>query len=454
LLGAARAAASTTITNVLTVNVTPSAFSVVWVDGPALTASLTPTISVYADPAGATNLAGQVGVQWYPLNSGAPSATNAYQRRLSQARLRQESQNLGFTEVRVSGCIPQTTYYYRLGVNGPNGPVAAWPASGPLPSVTTAQQNGFVADSLQLLLEVSPATPPGSIILLSTTNTPGVLAAVVGDGAASNQVFFSLSDLLAAAGTTNLAPLGVQEFTAMELGSGTGSVVPETYDLNFTSTFNVGVQSQLTLGAYVNLAVGLAAVQAGQSGSVPIQLLYGSGITNLTLALQLPTGDFSSLSVELVSSQLNSASLRVVNSGLVSINFGAGYGQNLQGAQELAQLNFTVVTNHASAFLPLKPLVQQAVNADGSLTTDFQPQAGQLVIIGRQPVLQALPATPEGARSLALYGNPGTNYQLQASTDLGNPEAWHNILSIPMTNLTQIISGLDTNPPAIFYRAY
>jgi len=113
-----------------------------------------------------------------------------------------------------------------------------------------------------------------------------------------------------------------------------------------------------------------------------------------------------------------------------------------------------VVTNHASAFLPLKPLVQQAVNADGSLTTDFQPQAGQLVIIGRQPVLQALPATPEGARSLALYGNPGTNYQLQASTDLGNPEAWHNILSIPMTNLTQIISGLDTNPPAIFYRAY
>lgn len=453
LLGAGRAAASTTITNVTTVNVTPNGFSVVWVDGPALTASLTPTISVYADPAGATNLAGQVGVQWYPLNSGAPSATNAYQRRLSQALLRQESQNLGFTEVRVSGCAPQTTYYYSVGVNGPNGPVAAWPASGPLPSVTTARQNGFVADSLQLLLDVSPTTPPGSIILLSNPNTPSVLAAVVGDGAASNQVFFSLCDLLAASGTTNFAPLGPQEFTVIELGNGPGSV-PETYDLNFTSTFNVGVQSLLTLGAYVNLAVGLAVVQAGQSGSLPIQLLSGSGITNLTLALQLPSGDFSSLSVQLVSSQLNSYSLRVVNSGLISINFGAGYGQNLQGAQELARLNFTVVTNQASAFLPLTPLVQQAVNANRSLTTDFQPQAGQLVIIGRQPVLQSFPPTPEGVRSLALYGNPGTNYELQASTDLGNPAAWHNILSISMTNLTQIISGLDTNPPAIFYRAY
>jgi hypothetical protein len=453
LLGAVRASASTTITNVATVNVTPSSFSVVWVDAPALTPSLTPTLVVYADPAGATNLAGQVGVEWYPLTSGSPAAANAYQRRLSQALLRQQSQNLGYTEVRVTGCSPQTTYYYRLGVNGPNGPVAAWPASGPLPSVTTAQQNGFVADSLQLLLDVSPSTPPGSIILLSNTNSPSVLAAVVGDGAGTNQVYFSLSDLLAAAGTTNLAPLGAQDFTAMALGNGPGNA-PQTYELDFTSTFNVGVQNQFTLGSYVSLAVGLAVAQAGHSGSLPIQMLYGSGITNLTLALQLPTGDFSSLSVQLVSSQLNSASLQVVNPGLVSINLGAAYGQNLQGAQELAQLNFTVVTNQASAFLPVIPEAQQVVNADGSLTTEFQAQEGQIVIVGRQPVLQALSPTPGGARSLALYGNPGTNYQLQASTDLGNPAAWHNVLSISMTNIMQIISGLETNPPAIFYRAY
>jgi hypothetical protein len=454
-LGAAGAAASTTITNVATVNVTPSSFSVVWVDSPALTPSLTPTVSVYADPGGATSLAGQVGVEWYPLNSGSPAAANAYQRRSSQALLRQETQNLGFTEVRVSGCAPQTTYYYRLGLNGPNGPVAAWPASGPLPSVTTAQQNSFVADSLQLLIDVSPASPPGSIILLSTTNTPSVLAAVVGDGAATNQVYFSLSDLLAAAGATNLAPLGTQEFTAMALGNAPGTA-PQAYDLNFTSSFNVGMQNPATFGYYVSLAAGLAVAQAGHSGSLPIQLLHGNGITNLTLALQLPTGDFeaSSLSVQLVSGQLNSASLHVVNSGLLSINLGAPYGQSLQGAQELAQLNFTVLTNQPSVFFPVTPLAQQVVNADGSLTTNFQAQAGQIVIIGRQPILQPLPTTPEGARSLALYGNPGTDYELQASTDLGNPAAWDNVLSISMTNLMQILSVPDTNPPAIFYRAY
>jgi hypothetical protein len=450
LLGAAGAGASATITNVATVNVTPSSFSVVWVDSPALIPTQTPTISVYADPAGNTNLAGQVGVEWYPLNGGSPTATNAYQQRLSQASLRQESQNLGFTEVRISGCAPQTTYYYRVGVNGPSGPVATFPASGPLPSVTTGQANGFIADSLQLLINVSPSTPAGSIILLSNTNTPSVLAAVVGDGTGSNQVYFSLSDLLAAGGTTNFAPVGAQEFVARELGNGPGST-PQTYDLTFNSSFNVGVENQFTIGSYLSLAVGMTIAQAGQSGSLPIQMLYGSGITNLTVALQLPTGDFSSLSVGLVSNQLNSAKLQIVNPGLVSINFGSG-GQNLQGA--LAQLNFTVMTNQASGFVPVTPTVQSVVNADGSLTTNFQAQAGQIVIIGRQPILEPLPTTPDGVRSLALYGNPGTNYHLQASTDLGNPAAWSDVLSIPMTNFLQVISGLDTNPPAIFYRAY
>jgi len=453
LLGAASADASTLITNVATVNVTPSGFSVVWVTSPAPSPSQTATISVYADPFGATDLAGQLGVEWYPLNSGSPAATNAYQQRLSQALLRQQSQNLGFTEVRISGCAPRTTYYYRIGISDTNGTVATWPAAGPLPSVTTAQANSFVADSVQLLINVSPIAPPGTIILLSNTNTPSLLAAVVGDGGDTNQVYFSLSDLVSAGGTTNFTPVGPQEFTAAILGNTSGSA-SRTYDLSFTSSFNVGVENQFTLGAYLSLAVGLATVQAGHSGSLPIQLLYGSGITNLTLYLQLPTGDFSSLSVQLVSSQLNSASLHLVNSGLVAINLGSGYGQALQGAQELAQLNFTIVTNQASGYVSVTPLVQQAVNSDGTFTTNFVTQAGQVLIIGRQPVLQPLPTTSAGVRSLVLYGNPGSNYELQASTNVHSPAAWQNVLSVPMTNLSQVITGLDTNHPAVFYRAY
>src|SRR6266849_2845117 len=58
------------ITNVSTVNVTPTSFSVVWATAP----TLTPLISVYADPGGVTNLAGQLGVEYYPLHTGDPAA--------------------------------------------------------------------------------------------------------------------------------------------------------------------------------------------------------------------------------------------------------------------------------------------------------------------------------------------------------------------------------------------
>ncbi len=450
LWGTSFAFASTSITNVSAVNVTSSGFSVVWVDSPALSGSQMPAISIFADAGGVTNLAGEIGVEWYPLNSGAPASVSAYQQRLSQAVLRQESQSLGYAAVRISGCLPNSTYYYRVGVSDSNGVVATWPARGPLPAVTTAQQTSFVADSAQLLVEVPPTTPPGSIILLGNSNTPSILAATVGDGAATNQVFFNLSDLLNAAGNSNFTPSGNQLFVVTELGApGTAT---QTYDLAFTGGFSVGTENPFLVGDYFSLAVGSGIAQTGHSGSLPIQMLAGIGITNLTVQLQLPTADFSSLSVQLISGQLGSASLQVVNPGLVSINLGAGFAQNLQGAQELAQLNFTVATNISSAFVPVTPLSLQVSNVDGSVTTNYQAQAGQLVIVGQRPLLEALPPTPAGDFGVAVYGNPGTNYELQYTTNLANP-AWQNFLSLPLTNLMEVFFFPGTNVPGIFYRA-
>src|SRR5260370_8194008 len=52
------------ITNVSTVNVTPTSFSVVWATAP----TLTPLISVFADPDGVTNLAGHPPAAYYPFH--------------------------------------------------------------------------------------------------------------------------------------------------------------------------------------------------------------------------------------------------------------------------------------------------------------------------------------------------------------------------------------------------
>ena len=441
-----------TISNVTVVNVTPSGFSVVWSASSTASSSLTPVLSVFADAGGVTNLAGQVGLDYYPLSSGSPAATNAYQQRLSEASLRQATQNLGLAEVQVSSLNPNTTYYFQVQESDSLGHQAVSPPSGPLPAVTTAQQNGFVVQSLQLLISVPPVNPPGSIITLTNANTPSILAAVVGDGAGSNQVYFSLSDLIAAAGGTNFAPVGTVEFTANVLGNNNGTA-PQTYSVIFGTNFTVGQGNQFSIGQFFGMSVGSTAALTGSSGSLPLGLVYGVGVTNLVINLTLPAGDFSALSVQAVSPQVSSASLQTLGANLVSISLGTAAGQTLQGAQTLAQLNFTLASNLPSAFLPVPVKSIQVTNSDGSATTNVQAQAGQVVIVGQQPLLQTMLGAG-GQRSLALYGLPFSSYQLQYATNLANPIQWYNLMRAPMTNLLQVFTGLATHPAAIFYRAY
>ena len=70
LLGAWPVEAQLVITNAAAVNVTPSGFSVTAAVSPALTASATTVISVFSDPGGVTNLAGQVGIEYVSLEFG------------------------------------------------------------------------------------------------------------------------------------------------------------------------------------------------------------------------------------------------------------------------------------------------------------------------------------------------------------------------------------------------
>lgn len=449
LLGFARMASSAAlvITNVSVVNVTPSSFSVVWATSP----SATPFISVFADPGGTSNLAGQVGVQFYPLHTGDPALTNAYSRRLEQTVLRQKTKALGLVDVQVSDCSPGTTYYYRLQVTNSIGQQATWPASGPLPAVTTALENAFVVQSRQLVLNLPGLDPSGSIVLLSNSNTPSLLAAVAGDGVASNEVYFSVEDLIAAAGGTNYLPTGTQEFTAQVLGLTSSNVTSGTFTLAFTTDFIVGQESQLFFGEFLSLNIGSAIALTGTSNNIPINA-YASGVTNLHFVLGLHTNNFRALSLQATAPQVGSAVLQPVSSNMVSITLNAASGQALVNNQQVAQINFTVASNQPSAILPLVPQTLQALGADGLPVTQLAAQAGQLVIVGTAPLLQAS-VGPNRSRNLVLYGIPWDSYQIQSSTNLSNPRAWVNAVRIPMTNILQAI-GVDSSQPSIFYRAY
>ena len=109
LVLSALSAAAGTITNVTAANVTPSSFSVFW----RAPADTTPSIAVFSDPGGTTNLAGQLGIEAFPLHTGSPDLPAGYERRLGRAALQRKTQSYGLM-MRVTGCRPETTYYYRV----------------------------------------------------------------------------------------------------------------------------------------------------------------------------------------------------------------------------------------------------------------------------------------------------------------------------------------------------
>jgi hypothetical protein len=447
VLGAFSASASV-ITNISIVNITPASFSVVWASSPGVT----PAISVYSDSGGTVSLAGQVGVKWYPLHTGDPTLTNSYYRRQNQSLIQHATINQGIVQVRVSGLAPNTTYYYRLQVTDTNGQNTIWPVSGALPSVTTAVENDFVVESRQLILTVPGTDPAGSIVILSNTNTSSELAAVVGDGVASNEVYFSLSDLLDASGQTNFLPLGSQSFTAQVLGASSGGA-SQIYSLNFTGSFLIGGVDQVVFSQQLTLSLSSTVLQEGQSGSLAISLNSSAGVSNLSFVLNLPTNRFSSLTLQGVSPQLGSSSLQPVGNNSLQMSFASAPGQLLQGSQQLAQLNFTTASNQSSAFVYFSPQSLQAVNADGSTANNSLVQGGRVVIIGPQPLLESLIAST-GARQLALYGIPGDSYQIQSSPKPSVSNDWSNFERVPLTNQVEMLTGLDESKSVIFYRAY
>ena len=450
LSGLHSAIAQMALTNVTAANVSPNSFSIV-----GTTSKSTPLtniiVSVFADPGGVTNLAGQVGIELYPLNTGNPSSTNSYSTLLSKAALTQDSMALGLLFARVRYCAPNTTYYCKVSVSGTNGQ-AVWPLSGQLPGVTTARDNSFVLDSEQLLLTLRTGNPPGSIILLSNTNSSAVLAAVVGDGAETNQAFFNLSDLIAAGGT-NYSPTGTQSFTASLL-TPSGGRFSEPYNVAFSGNFSVGQAGVVTFGAlFTAVTLGSSAVLAGTAGSIPITVSSESPLGDVSFTLNLPTNLFTSLSVVGTSPVLSSASLQTLSANEVKLAFLAASGFSLLGKQQIAQLNFTTAANDPSAFLQLQPQSIQATNPNPSTAISFLANQGQIVLVGPQALLQAS-VDVGGVRNLALYGMPWASFEIQYSTNLADPYGWRDLMRVPMTNIVATLSGLNMNLPTVFYRAY
>jgi len=443
LLAGMVAARGAIVTNVTPVNVTPASFSIL------CRSALNISLEVFADAAGVSNLTSQLEIESYPIHTGNPDLASGYSRRQSRLQLRQQAQGFGLVLLQVTGCRPGTTYYYRL----TDAPGSYYPPTGPLPAVATEPENTFVIDAQQLILEFPGLANQGRIVTLTHTNAAHPLAAVIGDGAGTNQAFFNVNDLFALAGGGNLAPLGNQTFDVNVWGPGGGTVAAQ-FTLNFGLAFNVGQANLAGIGAeFLALDVGSAVLQTGQITNVPVHLITSDGLANLDLTLAVTPGRLTNLNLTALSPEIDPAGVAVTvqNVSNIVLHLPARSGQLIAGNKQVAQFAFRGTPGQPSAFVPLTIQQVTATRPDTSSLTNLTLASGRLVIVGNESLLEA-GTTTNGARAMTLYATPNYSYALEYATHLGSGAVWTRLRPLAISQLATSVSGLDDISP-IFYRA-
>ena len=222
--------------------------------------------------------------------------------------------------------------------------------------------------------------------------------------------------------------------------------------VNITDLANPSVSTQQTLLIYVTdffrLTLDSVPVQSGQAASLTLGTLASEGFTNLEINLRWPGN--SLLNPALTFSPLVAGgSLQHSGTNLV-IKLWTTNGAVVSGTNAFAQINFQAAAGQSSAFLPVPATLVSASKADGSTFVSGGARDGEVVIIGDDPLLRPQ-ANADLSRALTIYANPGFTYELQASTNLANPDAWQALQNYQPTNVLQTFS-LDPAPPVIFYR--
>ncbi|HEX5400652.1 MAG TPA: Ig-like domain-containing protein [Verrucomicrobiae bacterium] len=206
----------------------------------------------------------------------------------------------------------------------------------------------------------------------------------------------------------------------------------------------------VTVGDCLQIGIGSTVAQVGTTASVPVTVFSSAGVTNLRFTLAYPANRFTNWMIVPSNSVVGASTAQALNPSHAVFNLAARDSGSFQGSGLLGSLFFSPLPAH-SAFVPL--IVTNAVGIESGNTPvgSIQANAGQVVVIGTEPLLEARLGT-NAERQLVLYGNPGASYQIAYSTNLMRTN-WASVWRVPMTNLFQEF-GPDNSLRQAFYRAW
>jgi len=103
-----------------------------------------------------------------------------------------------------------------------------------------------------------------------------------------------------------------------------------------------------------------------------------------------------------------------------------------------------------SGFITLPITQLSAVKPGGAGYANYLAHAGTVIVVQNEPLIRVNLGANQ-ARTLQLYGQLGTGYQLLYATNLMAPVTWQTALTYTQTNGV-INLPVDSSNPIIFYR--
>jgi hypothetical protein len=276
----------------------------------------------------------------------------------------------------------------------------------------------------------------------------GILNLQVGAPALTNdQVTFSLAPGSPAAASINPTS-GVLSWNSTLAAPGSTNELT----VLITDLTNPGASTQetllITVPDYLSLAAASVPVQIGLAASLPLTTVSSGGTTNLVFTLDWPGNQLFNPTLTFNAPVAGGV---LLNQGTnLSVQVWTANGETLTGTNQFAQINFQAANGQPSAFLELPIISAVANNMDGSTVATASPAAGEVIVIGTNPLLVPQYSANAG-RVLTIYANPGVNYEVQCTTDPASPGSWQLLEDYQPINLVESLN-LGSGPPSAFYR--
>ena len=309
----------------------------------------------------------------------------------------------------------------------------------------TAQAETTISTNSPILASVSNQTLP--------VGFPFNFTNLVAQGNPSGEYMFSL--LQAPYGAEINSTNGTFQWTpSCEQGSSTNQVIVWVTDSGQTNLNDAAVFN-LVVGECLLPQVGTLVLPIGGTSTLPIYLYSTEVLTNFAMSVKLPENILTATALEPAAPEICTNTLVQISNSLYEITLTACSDPWLQPTQGelVAWLYLTAASNQPSAFVHLNLGNSVGTQPDGVGVTNYVTQNVRVVIVGNEPLLDAVLDTNQQP-ALVLYGLTGTTNTLEFKTSLGSSTVWGPDQQIIMTNLEQIISPISLPEGQKNYRAW